>query len=144
VRNTRIACDVDIYPVRVYEQRVPPDPIYEQIGALIKARRKTLQLKQETLASMLGISRGSLANIETGRQSILVHQLYRFAIALQLKPLDLLPPPPTDHSRAEHTDLPLPNDLKAQQKKQVARLFSQVDTNLKQHTEGTHAKTTKR
>jgi transcriptional regulator with XRE-family HTH domain len=123
---------------------VVPDPIYKHIGALIRARRKTLGQKQETLARTLQISRGSLANIETGRQSVLVHQLYRFAAALQLAPFDLLPPPATDLSRVERTDLPLPANLKAQQKKQVARFFSQVNTNQKPESEGSHAKTTTR
>jgi transcriptional regulator with XRE-family HTH domain len=122
---------------------MPADPIYKRIGALIKARRKTLQMKQEMLASALGISRGSLANIETGRQSILVHQLYKYADALQLTPSDLLPPRPTDHATVNRTELPLPTDLKAQQKEQVARLFMQVDTRQDNRTEVRHAKNRK-
>jgi transcriptional regulator with XRE-family HTH domain len=104
------------------------DPIYKDIGAVIKSRRKTLNMKQETLAGLLSISRGSLANVETGRQSILVHQLYKFAAALQLAPFDLLPPSSFDQLRTEPTELPLPSDLKAQQKEQITRLFEQVDT----------------
>jgi transcriptional regulator with XRE-family HTH domain len=103
-------------------------PIYKEIGAVIKSRRRTLKMKQETLAGLLGISRGSLANVETGRQSVLVHQLYKFADALQLTPLDLLPLPLIDPLRIEATELPLPSDLKAQQKEQIARLFEQIDT----------------
>jgi transcriptional regulator with XRE-family HTH domain len=121
-----------------------PDPIYKQIGALIKARRNKLHLKQENIASELRISRGSLANIETGRQRVLVHQLYMFASALQLKPSDLLPPPPAAHLGTEHTDLPIPSGLKAQQKKQIANLFSQVDTDQKLEIEGSHDNTNKR
>jgi transcriptional regulator with XRE-family HTH domain len=122
---------------------VPPNPIYKSIGELIKTRRKTLQMKQEHLASTLGISRGSLANIETGRQGILVHQLYRFAAALQLAPFDLLPPPANQSLGSERTDLPVPSDLKSQQKQQVARLFMDVDTNPKTKTEVSHAKNRK-
>ncbi|MGA2704148.1 MAG: helix-turn-helix transcriptional regulator [Isosphaeraceae bacterium] len=121
-----------------------PDPIYKLIGAVIKARRKTLRLKQANLAGMLGISRGSLANVETGRQSILVHQLYKFAAALELTPFDLLPPPPSEHFRAGRTELPLPDDLKAQQKEQITRLFEQVDTDQITVREGSRAKATKR
>ena len=120
------------------------DPIYGHIGAIIKARRKTLGLKQETLAGMLGISRGALANVETGRQNLLVHQLYRYAEALQLTPTDLLPHPSTNDSRAEGTQLPLPDNLKARQRKQIARLFEQVDTTQIQDVKGTRAKTTRR
>jgi transcriptional regulator with XRE-family HTH domain len=124
----------------IYEQVMNPDPMYKQIGAVIKARRKTLGLKQEYLAGKLGISRGSLANIETGRQSILVHQLYRYAAKLDLSPFDLLPQPATDHVGAEPTELPLPTNLKPQEKDQIARLFAQVDTGKIRDKEGKHGK----
>lgn len=120
------------------------DPIYKHIGAVIKARRKTMDLKQKELAGRLGISRGSLANVEIGRQNVLVHQLYRIAAALDLKPFDLLPPPSTDQLTTERTDLPLPDHLKAQQKVQIARLFDQVNTNEVQGKEGNRAKAIKR
>jgi transcriptional regulator with XRE-family HTH domain len=105
------------------KSEVTPDPIYKHIGMVIKARRKTLGLKQENLAYTLGISRGSLANIETGRQNILVHNLYKFASVLDVSPFDLLPHPSHAQSKSERMELPLPDDLKADQKKQVARLF---------------------
>jgi transcriptional regulator with XRE-family HTH domain len=119
------ACEIDKLRAYFYKHRVPVDPIYPHLGAAIKARRKTLGMKQKTLAGMLSISRGSLANIETGRQSVLVHQLYRFAEALELSPSDLLPPPTKTKSSTQ--DLPLPAGLKAQQKEQIARLFAQDD-----------------
>ena len=120
------------------------DPIYKHIGAVIKSRRKTLGMKQETLAGLLSISRGSLANVETGRQSVLVHQLYKFADALKLTPVDLLPRPSTDHLRTERTELPLPGDLKAQEKEQITRFFEQVDTNQIRERKGNRAKSTNR
>lgn len=135
------ACIIDILSVRAYKFLVIPDPIYKHIGELIKNRRKKLGWKQQNLASTLHISRGSLANIETGRQNILVHQLYKFAVALQLSPFDLLPPPST---KVDRTDLPLPTDLKAQQKQQVANFFSRIDTNQKPERDNSHAKPKKR
>lgn len=115
-------------------------PIYRAIGAVIKSRRKTLGMKQETLARLLSISRGSLANVETGRQSILVHQLYRFAEALRLTPFDLLPPNSIEQSRTEPAELPLPSDLKMQQREQIVRLFDQVDTTQIREKRGNHEK----
>jgi transcriptional regulator with XRE-family HTH domain len=123
---------------------VIPDPIYKHIGALIKARRKKLGWKQETLADMLRISRGSLANIEIGRQNVLIHKLYQIAAVLQLTPFDLLPQPSMGELGTEDSELPLPDNLKAQQKKQVANLFLQVNTNQKPEKEGSHAKPAKR
>jgi transcriptional regulator with XRE-family HTH domain len=116
------------------------DPFYRHIGAIIKTRRETLKMKQEVLAGQLGISRGSLSNIETGRQSILVHQLYRFADMLQLSPNDLLPVAVNDHAKTERTLLPLPGDLKAQQKEQLTRLLEQFDTTQPLDKEGSHVR----
>ena len=121
-----------------------PDPIYRHIGMLIKTRRQKLEMNQERLAKKLGISRGSLANIETGRQNILVHQLYRIAAALDLTPVDFLPPPSMDQVSTWHSELPLPDYLKSQQKKQIADILMQVDTNPKPISGGNHAKITKR
>jgi transcriptional regulator with XRE-family HTH domain len=142
--NKHNACDVDTGYCHAYEQKVTPDPIYKQIGAVIKARRKTLGLKQENLASLLSISRGSLANIETGRQNVLVHQLYKFAAVLKLTPFDLLPPPAVNQPRGERTELPLPDDLKAQQKEQITRLFEQVEAEQPKDREASRAKSFKR
>jgi transcriptional regulator with XRE-family HTH domain len=143
-RYTRNACDIDIFRVRAYKHPVPPESIYRDIGALIKAKRKALGFKQEQLASELRISRGSLANIETGRQGILVHQLYKFAAALKLKPAELLPSPPDDHHEDERTKLPLPSDLKPKQRRDIARLFMQGDNRKQTERELPHAKTIKR
>jgi transcriptional regulator with XRE-family HTH domain len=137
------ACVLDIRPVSLYKQAMTPDPLYKHIGAMIKARRKTLGLKQAKLAGMLGISRGSLANIETGRQSVLVHQLYRFAAALELMPFDLLPAPLPEHSRSGRAELPLPDGLNSEQKEQITLLIEQVDTDPTRAKEGVRAKTTK-
>lgn len=98
-------------------------PIYKRIGEIVRARRgKMGKMTQEMLASRVGMSRAALANIETGRQSILVHQLYALAKELELTPTDLLPDAGRTVSR--ESLLPLPDDLKPQQKEQVSRLFA--------------------
>lgn len=121
-----------------------PDPIYKEIGALIKARRKALGWKQESLAQTMDISRGSLANIELGRQSVLIHQLYKFAAKLEVRPTDLLPTRQVESSKSGRDQLPIPSDLKPQQKKQIADLLSQVDTSETMNQENNHAKATRR
>jgi transcriptional regulator with XRE-family HTH domain len=118
------------------------DPIYFFIGARIKARRKTLGFKQEVLAGKLGISRGALANIETGRQNILVHQLYKIAAALNLTPFDLLPAM-TEPAAAGANDLPLPEGLNPEQREQIARLINQVDVDRTARKGTSRAKATK-
>src|SRR5580698_7112740 len=71
--------------------RMKPEPVYKTIGAIVRGQRRKLELSQDKLAGRLGISRATLASIETGRQRMLVHQLYAFAEALGLRPGDLLP-----------------------------------------------------
>lgn len=99
------------------------EAIYRHIGLLIKNRRKQLGFTQEKLAKRLAISRASLASIETGRQNILIHQLYRFATALQLEPKDFLPAFGDLKPAVDLEELPLPAGLNAQQKEQIARLL---------------------
>lgn len=74
------------------ESGMDHNSLYGKIGSLIRARRKkVLGLTQEELAHLTGISRASIANIETGNQSIFVHQLYSIAEALDMTAADLLP-----------------------------------------------------
>lgn len=93
------------------------------VGALIKARRKRLKITQEDLAARMGMSRAALANIETGRQNMLLHHLYRFAEMLKLKVTDLLPDPALLENTAVPEELPLPENLSRTQRAQVARLM---------------------
>jgi len=64
--------------------------IYEALGQAIRARREAKRMKQSELGSLVEMSRASVTNIELGRQSVLVDQLYRFADALGVQPADLL------------------------------------------------------
>ena len=65
--------------------------IYGEIGERIRSRRHQLKKTQEELAKQVLLSRPSLANIEGGRQAVLVHQLILLAEALELSVQDLLP-----------------------------------------------------
>jgi len=116
-----IVGDIDKRMVRERQIGMNPESIYLEIGERIRVRRKANRLRQHELADRVGISRASLANMEVGRQKVLVHQLCAIAIALGLSPADLIPAPPT-HLRAD--DLPLPADLKPKEREQIARLLS--------------------
>jgi transcriptional regulator with XRE-family HTH domain len=99
--------------------------LYREVGSLIRRRRRALDLTQAKLAARLGMSRGALANIETGRQNLLLHHLYRFASALEVNIHDLLPAPREELDLAQSKGLPLPKGLTPEQKVQVARVFSE-------------------
>lgn len=71
---------------------VRDEEIYRVLGQLIAVRRKGFGLTQNELADKVHMSRASIANIERGRQKVMVHQLYRFAEALKVPEVgDLLP-----------------------------------------------------
>jgi transcriptional regulator with XRE-family HTH domain len=105
-----------------------PQPVYKDIGANIRTRRRQADLSQETMALELGISRATLANIETGRQRILVHQLYDIAITLGVTPNDLLPPLPAPKPNSIHSSagVAIDGDVNSKQKKEVLRLINSV------------------
>ena len=66
--------------------------LYRRLGQTVAKRRRELRLTQSDIAEKLGLSRASLANLENGRQRIMVHQLFALVNALELKSiLDLVP-----------------------------------------------------
>lgn len=65
--------------------------LYEELGRLVRQHRERLGISQEALAQAIELSRASVANIETGRQRIPLHHLYRLARALKVEAEALLP-----------------------------------------------------
>jgi transcriptional regulator with XRE-family HTH domain len=102
--------------------------LYLEIGQLIRRRRKVLGQTQAQLAAHLQLARASIANIETGRQKILLHQLYQLASGLQMQVAELLPVAKSEPSGLSPKDLPLPTDLSAKQKLQISQLLSDLPT----------------
>lgn len=71
------------------------EALYKAVGSAVATRRKALGLTQAELAGMVQMSRASIANIECGRQNILLHHVYALAAALDFaKAAELLPPMP--------------------------------------------------
>lgn len=69
--------------------------IYIDLGRAVATRRKMVGLTQAEVAKAVGISRASIANIESGRQKVLLHQVYGLVKALELKAItDLVPAAP--------------------------------------------------
>lgn len=68
----------------------PIEACHQAVGIRIRLMRETLDLRQEELAKRVGISRGSLANIETGRQRLLLDNVEDLANGLGTTPRALL------------------------------------------------------
>jgi transcriptional regulator with XRE-family HTH domain len=79
--------------------------VYASLGRAIATRRNRLRKTQQEIALQIGVSRASIANIECGRQKVLLHQVYQLVKALELKSITELVP--TTLNRAE-SDLDLP------------------------------------
>src|SRR6188768_2788041 len=66
------------------------ESFYREFGARVRRARGD-RLSQADLARRVGMSRGSIANIELGRQRIPLHLLLVLARELDLEPASLLP-----------------------------------------------------
>lgn len=64
-----------------------------EFGARVRAARKEAGLTPKALASLVGLSRSSIANLEAGRQRIPVHVIWNLADALGVSVSVLLPEP---------------------------------------------------
>ena len=62
------------------------DDPYAELGNIVFETRKSHGWRQQTLANMLGLSRASVANLETGRQRILFHTFLQLCNVLS-KPM---------------------------------------------------------
>ena len=62
---------------------------YKALGARIREIRRG-KLSQEQLAKAANLSRTSVVNIESGRQKLLVHNLFQISKALKVLPTELL------------------------------------------------------
>lgn len=94
--------------------------IYSALGEAVAIRRKAMSLTQAQVAAKVGISRASIANIESGRQKVLLHQVYLLAEALKLPSIMSLVP--KSLLRGE-SDIVVPisrDDISDRQKAQVS------------------------
>lgn len=62
------------------------------LGKIIREKRKTYGLSQDTFALAAGIDRSYMGRIERGEVSITLDKLYRLASVLRCEPAALLPP----------------------------------------------------
>lgn len=74
----------------IHVKSVPERSLREKLGEQLRSARVKTGLSQVGLAEKLGISRPSIASIETGRQSLSVEQLVEFANLLDVNPVDIL------------------------------------------------------
>jgi transcriptional regulator with XRE-family HTH domain len=67
------------------------DQFYREFGRRVRSVRENAGITQAQLASAIGLTRSSVANLEAGRQKVLLHVLIVMAELLQVEPSELLP-----------------------------------------------------
>jgi transcriptional regulator with XRE-family HTH domain len=77
------------------------EPFYTEFGARMKEARNRMDITQDNMAEILGVSRATLANIESARQRVLAHDAVRIAAALKFKL------PETDAIKLERSEVPV-------------------------------------
>lgn len=105
-----------------------PQDLYTEVGRNIRRYRRGMPRTQQQIAAQIGLSRASLANIESGHQWVRLHHLYAIAEALDLdSPTVLMPPLKPPPPPPELSELPLPKEgLTNKQRLDVLRLLSGV------------------
>ena|SRR3989344_4594868 len=68
------------------------EDLYITIGSNIRKARRKLEISQLELSRRMKLSRASIANIESGRQRLAIHQVYRLSKSLGIQIPDILPP----------------------------------------------------
>jgi len=68
----------------------PIEACHRAVGARVEHIRKTLGKTQDDIAKIVGLTRASIANIETGRQRLLLNTLEDLSVALGTTPKNLL------------------------------------------------------
>ena len=101
------------------------DAIYKAFGRALATRRKELRLTQASLAVRVNMSRASIANIERGRQNVLLHHVYHLAEALQIARISDFLPAQFKQPKRDHVDVPLSGDsITARGKAQINELIA--------------------
>ena len=100
----------------------------EIVGANLRDLRKAKGLTQEDFAIRSGFSRGTIANIETGRQTASGHQVFHLASILGLSTMDDIFPALLPEDDGDDTEIPIhgERDLSETQFAQVQELARRV------------------
>jgi transcriptional regulator with XRE-family HTH domain len=68
-----------------------PESIYRVFGRRLREVRERQHMPQQELATLSGLTRSSIANVENGKQRVLLHHLIKFAEALHVNVAALIP-----------------------------------------------------
>lgn len=70
---------------------VNEERLYQLVGGTVKQRRTELGMTQSRLATEVGVTRTSVTNVETGRQKLPLHVLFKVCAVLGIETRDVIP-----------------------------------------------------
>lgn len=103
--------------------------LYASFGRLVRQHRERLDMSQSQLAKHVRLSRASVANIESGRQRIPLHQLFRLGRALKVDAGALLPDPNQQPAVAVDREITSSMRLSDREQADIAKIVSSLGTN---------------
>lgn len=77
------------------ESKKRVNKVLQTFGDNVLTQRKKIQLNQEDVANVLGVSRVTIANIEAGRNRTTIEHILRLCALFKCTPNELMPPVPT-------------------------------------------------
>src|SRR5690242_8839848 len=75
--------------IRITKTIMQCEAPYVRFGEAVRAERLRAEITQQELADRMEYSRASIANIELGRQRVLLSDVFDFATALRVRPRKL-------------------------------------------------------
>jgi DNA-binding XRE family transcriptional regulator len=102
-----------------YARRDFPD-LYPSVGALLRDARETRGLTQQQVALSIGLVRSSVANIESGRQHLPLHNWVGICQVLGMDPADVI-------TNAIHGGKPIASPLPFRGDKRTAQLRRRLE-----------------
>lgn len=103
---------------------VPQGLFYRVLGQRLRNARREVGVTQIKLANIVGLSRSSIANIESGRQPVYIHALVSIAGQLGIPLTDLIPPEDVADEQRIEGEL---KKLGAQQRHWVVRILKPLN-----------------
>jgi transcriptional regulator with XRE-family HTH domain len=73
------------------KEKVSAELVNEHFGRSLATIRKARSVSQKELGKIVGLSRGSISNLESGIQNVQLHQVFSFALALDAPAVDFIP-----------------------------------------------------
>lgn len=100
--------------------------LYSRLGLLVRRHRERLGMNQVDVARAVGLSRASIANIETGRQRLAIHHLYLLARALRVDVHALLPEGEKEPAEGIGRAIQSAVELSEREQQEVARVVGSI------------------